>query len=140
MEVPPRLLRAPLAFSGGALSTKGEAHGEEAQAYKKYGVGKGTVLTAWRLCRCNPLGAWPVHNRTCENQVSAYFHPLLALRRLNPNVFRLTGHLHAASAAFRSATLNTRERAQRWRRRIGLRPARVVRREEAHHRGDPGAA
>ncbi|KAL1545603.1 UPF0161 protein [Salvia divinorum] len=25
-------------------------------AYKKYGVGKGTILTAWRLCRCNPLG------------------------------------------------------------------------------------
>ncbi|KAJ4834786.1 hypothetical protein Tsubulata_042664 [Turnera subulata] len=25
-------------------------------AYKKYGVVKGTVLTAWRLCRCNPLG------------------------------------------------------------------------------------
>ncbi|GLJ05347.1 hypothetical protein SUGI_0016620 [Cryptomeria japonica] len=26
------------------------------QAYKRYGVLKGTVLTAWRLCRCNPLG------------------------------------------------------------------------------------
>ncbi|KAL2320006.1 hypothetical protein Fmac_028975 [Flemingia macrophylla] len=26
------------------------------QAYKRYGVMKGTVLTAWRLCRCNPLG------------------------------------------------------------------------------------
>ncbi|KAB5530027.1 hypothetical protein DKX38_020108 [Salix brachista] len=26
------------------------------EAYKKYGVVKGTVLTAWRLCRCNPLG------------------------------------------------------------------------------------
>ena len=26
------------------------------EAYKKYGVCKGTVLTAWRLCRCNPLG------------------------------------------------------------------------------------
>ncbi|KAJ8754102.1 hypothetical protein K2173_002000 [Erythroxylum novogranatense] len=25
-------------------------------AYKKYGFVKGTVLTAWRLCRCNPLG------------------------------------------------------------------------------------
>ncbi|GAB2230150.1 hypothetical protein Droror1_Dr00014407 [Drosera rotundifolia] len=25
-------------------------------AYKEYGVVKGTVLTAWRLCRCNPLG------------------------------------------------------------------------------------
>ncbi|KNA20420.1 hypothetical protein SOVF_052590 [Spinacia oleracea] len=25
-------------------------------AYKKYGVAKGTILTAWRLCRCNPLG------------------------------------------------------------------------------------
>ncbi|CAL5388307.1 unnamed protein product [Camellia sinensis] len=24
-------------------------------AYKKYGVVKGTVLTVWRLCRCNPL-------------------------------------------------------------------------------------
>ena len=26
------------------------------EAYKKYGVLKGTVLTTWRLCRCNPLG------------------------------------------------------------------------------------
>lgn len=26
------------------------------QAYKKYGVLKGTILTTWRLCRCNPLG------------------------------------------------------------------------------------
>ncbi|CAM0874244.1 unnamed protein product [Alopecurus aequalis] len=26
------------------------------QAYKRYGVSKGTILTAWRLCRCNPLG------------------------------------------------------------------------------------
>ncbi|KAI3443029.1 uncharacterized protein J3R85_000381 [Psidium guajava] len=26
------------------------------EAYKKYGVVKGTVLMAWRLCRCNPLG------------------------------------------------------------------------------------
>ncbi|CAM8891981.1 unnamed protein product [Rhodiola kirilowii] len=26
------------------------------QAYKKYGVMKGTVLTGWRICRCNPLG------------------------------------------------------------------------------------
>ncbi|KAM7526353.1 hypothetical protein LguiA_016255 [Lonicera macranthoides] len=25
-------------------------------AYKKYGVVKGTILTAYRLCRCNPLG------------------------------------------------------------------------------------
>ncbi|CAA2979390.1 Hypothetical predicted protein [Olea europaea subsp. europaea] len=25
-------------------------------AYKKYGVAKGTILTAWRLCCCNPLG------------------------------------------------------------------------------------
>jgi hypothetical protein len=25
-------------------------------AYKKYGVAKGTVLTAYRLCRCNPFG------------------------------------------------------------------------------------
>nr|KAJ0188870.1 hypothetical protein LSAT_V11C900467420 [Lactuca sativa] len=25
-------------------------------AYKKYGVAKGSILTAWRLCRCNPLG------------------------------------------------------------------------------------
>ncbi|EYU41732.1 hypothetical protein MIMGU_mgv1a019109mg, partial [Erythranthe guttata] len=25
-------------------------------SYKKYGVLKGTILTAWRLCRCNPLG------------------------------------------------------------------------------------
>ncbi|KAK9290366.1 hypothetical protein L1049_008535 [Liquidambar formosana] len=25
-------------------------------AYKKYGFAKGTILTAWRLCRCNPLG------------------------------------------------------------------------------------
>ncbi|CAM8891983.1 unnamed protein product [Rhodiola kirilowii] len=26
------------------------------QAYKKYGVMKGTVLTGWCICRCNPLG------------------------------------------------------------------------------------
>ncbi|KAJ7950298.1 UPF0161 protein [Quillaja saponaria] len=26
------------------------------EAYKRYGVIKGTVLTAYRLCRCNPLG------------------------------------------------------------------------------------
>ncbi|XP_021825532.1 UPF0161 protein At3g09310 [Prunus avium] len=26
------------------------------QAYKKYGFAKGSVLTAWRICRCNPLG------------------------------------------------------------------------------------
>ncbi|KAG0559328.1 hypothetical protein KC19_10G097000 [Ceratodon purpureus] len=26
------------------------------QAFKKYGVVKGTILTAWRLSRCNPLG------------------------------------------------------------------------------------
>ncbi|KAF6150333.1 hypothetical protein GIB67_034032 [Kingdonia uniflora] len=25
-------------------------------AYKRYGVLKGTILTTWRLCRCNPLG------------------------------------------------------------------------------------
>ncbi len=25
-------------------------------AYTKYGVGRGTVLTAWRLLRCNPWG------------------------------------------------------------------------------------
>ncbi|CAN1304282.1 UPF0161 protein At3g09310 [Linum perenne] len=25
-------------------------------AYNKYGFSKGTVLTVWRLCRCNPLG------------------------------------------------------------------------------------
>lgn len=28
------------------------------QAYKQYGVVKGTMLTAWRLCRCNPLGGY----------------------------------------------------------------------------------
>lgn len=27
-------------------------------AYKKYGVAKGSILTAWRLCRCNPLGIY----------------------------------------------------------------------------------
>ncbi|PIA54725.1 hypothetical protein AQUCO_00900953v1 [Aquilegia coerulea] len=26
------------------------------EAYKRYGVVKGTILTGWRLCRCNPLG------------------------------------------------------------------------------------
>ena len=26
-------------------------------AYKEYGAGKGTILTAWRLMRCNPLGS-----------------------------------------------------------------------------------
>lgn len=31
-------------------------------AYKKYGVVKGTVLTAWRLCRCNPLGKIKIKN------------------------------------------------------------------------------
>ncbi|KAL3536408.1 hypothetical protein ACH5RR_004869 [Cinchona calisaya] len=25
-------------------------------AYKKYGFVKGSILTAWRICRCNPLG------------------------------------------------------------------------------------
>ncbi|KAI3819924.1 hypothetical protein L1987_13777 [Smallanthus sonchifolius] len=25
-------------------------------AYKKYGSVKGSILTAWRICRCNPLG------------------------------------------------------------------------------------
>ncbi|GAB2272570.1 hypothetical protein Dimus_007391 [Dionaea muscipula] len=25
-------------------------------SYKKYGFVKGTILTAWRICRCNPLG------------------------------------------------------------------------------------
>ena len=25
-------------------------------AYKKFGVAKGTFLTAWRLARCNPWG------------------------------------------------------------------------------------
>ncbi|PWA77262.1 membrane protein insertion efficiency factor [Artemisia annua] len=25
-------------------------------AYKKYGVAKGSILTVWRICRCNPLG------------------------------------------------------------------------------------
>lgn len=35
-------------------------------SYKRYGVWKGTVLTAWRLLRCNPWGnsgydptSWP---------------------------------------------------------------------------------
>lgn len=32
-------------------------------AYKKYGVVKGTVLTVWRLCRCNPLGKMMFHRR-----------------------------------------------------------------------------
>ncbi|KAF4365133.1 hypothetical protein F8388_011063, partial [Cannabis sativa] len=26
------------------------------EAYKKYGFVKGTLLTTWRICRCNPLG------------------------------------------------------------------------------------
>lgn len=26
------------------------------EAYKKYGFVKGTILTTWRICRCNPLG------------------------------------------------------------------------------------
>ncbi|XP_047340760.1 UPF0161 protein At3g09310 [Impatiens glandulifera] len=25
-------------------------------AYKKYGFVKGSILTTWRICRCNPLG------------------------------------------------------------------------------------
>lgn len=28
------------------------------EAYKRYGVLKGTVLTTWRLCRCNPFGTF----------------------------------------------------------------------------------
>ncbi|KAI4356485.1 hypothetical protein L6164_000507 [Bauhinia variegata] len=28
------------------------------EAYKRYGVLKGTILTSWRLCRCNPLGGY----------------------------------------------------------------------------------
>ncbi|CAD6252578.1 unnamed protein product [Miscanthus lutarioriparius] len=28
------------------------------QAYKRYGVVKGTILTAWRLCHCNTLGGY----------------------------------------------------------------------------------
>ncbi|KAF7053394.1 hypothetical protein CFC21_061329 [Triticum aestivum] len=31
------------------------------QAYKRYGVAKGTILTAWRLCRCNPLDVGMPH-------------------------------------------------------------------------------
>lgn len=27
-----------------------------ARAYREFGIGKGTVLTAWRLVRCNPWG------------------------------------------------------------------------------------
>lgn len=27
------------------------------EAYQMFGVGRGTVLTAWRLLRCNPLGS-----------------------------------------------------------------------------------
>lgn len=30
------------------------------EAYKRYGFLKGTTLTVWRLCRCNPLGNSPV--------------------------------------------------------------------------------
>ncbi|KAK6943652.1 putative membrane protein insertion efficiency factor [Dillenia turbinata] len=26
------------------------------QAFEKHGIVRGTGLTAWRLCRCNPLG------------------------------------------------------------------------------------
>uniref|UniRef100_A0A6V7QT72 Uncharacterized protein n=1 Tax=Ananas comosus var. bracteatus TaxID=296719 RepID=A0A6V7QT72_ANACO len=26
------------------------------EAYKRFGFVKGTILTAWRICRCNPLG------------------------------------------------------------------------------------
>ena len=36
------------------------------EAYTRYGFGKGSILTAWRLLRCNPFGssgydpvAWP---------------------------------------------------------------------------------
>ncbi|KAF3330019.1 hemolytic domain-containing protein [Carex littledalei] len=31
-------------------------------AYKKYGFVKGSVLTVWRICRCNPFGNFSMSN------------------------------------------------------------------------------
>ncbi|WIA19696.1 hypothetical protein OEZ85_005623 [Tetradesmus obliquus] len=43
-----------------------QQHQYSMDSYRAYGVAKGTVLTAWRLLRCNPWGpsgydptAWP---------------------------------------------------------------------------------
>jgi hypothetical protein len=79
-------------------------------------------------------------HRRAKNQVSTYFRLPRPTPPTPPASVASRDTCTPPSAAFRSATLNTRERAQRWRRRIGLRPARVVWREEAHHRGDSGAA
>uniref|UniRef100_A0A0D9XVR5 Membrane protein insertion efficiency factor n=1 Tax=Leersia perrieri TaxID=77586 RepID=A0A0D9XVR5_9ORYZ len=38
------------------------------QAYKRYGVAKGTILTAWRLCRCNPLGGHGYDPPSCHKR------------------------------------------------------------------------
>lgn len=32
------------------------------ESYQTFGVGKGTVLTAWRLMRCNPFGVCKSHD------------------------------------------------------------------------------
>ena len=29
------------------------------ESFQQFGVGKGAVLTAWRLLRCNPFGVFP---------------------------------------------------------------------------------
>ncbi|KAK8618009.1 hypothetical protein V6N13_080908 [Hibiscus sabdariffa] len=42
------------------------------EAYKKYGVVKGTVLTAWRLCRCNPLASATRHDCIKEQRQGSH--------------------------------------------------------------------
>lgn len=37
------------------------------QAFKKYGVVKGAILTAWRLSRCNPLGVETLRTPTFQS-------------------------------------------------------------------------
>jgi putative membrane protein insertion efficiency factor len=42
------------------------------EAYQEQGFGKGTVLTAWRLLRCNPFGALRDHARSACISVGAF--------------------------------------------------------------------
>lgn len=39
------------------------------EAYKRYGFVKGTILTSWRLCRCNPLG----NNTSSTKRIIPFF-------------------------------------------------------------------
>ena len=62
-------------------------------AYKKFGVGKGTALTAWRLMRCNPWGGsgydpvkWPPPGLEWQlKMISVYvseFHMMIVLQKV----------------------------------------------------------